>query len=309
MTNYLVTGGAGFIGSNLVDELIKRGYNVITIDNFDDYYSEDYKLKNLNPKAKLYKGDITNYEFLKVVFDENKIDGVFHLAAKAGVRASVEKPGEYFNANVVGTANLLKLCSERKIKVVFASSSSVYGEVEYIPTDENHPKNPISPYALSKLHAEQLCEFYMNQYDFPVAWTRFYTVYGPRGRPDMAIAKFTKAVLKGEPIEIYGNGEQLRDFTYVSDIVQGLTKVMQLGARGCFNLGTSQKVSVNDLVKYIEEIANRKANVIYTDKKEGDVSRTMADITKARELVGYNPEYTIQSGIKEYMSWFVKNSD
>lgn len=310
MSTYLVTGGAGFIGSNLVDELIEKGNNVIVLDNFDDYYEKSQKMKNLNPKAKLYEGTITDADFLKKIFEENKIDGVFHLAAKAGVRDSILKPAEYFNTNVTGTVNVLKMCVDYKVKkIVLASSSSVYGEVEYIPTDENHKMNPISPYAHTKLINEQLCEYYMRNHNLPAVWARFYTVYGKRGRPDMVIAKFTKAILSGEQLEIYGDGEQLRDFTNVKDIVQGLTLSMEKEFTGPLNLGTGQKVSVNFLVKHIEELTGKKANVIHTEKKEGDVSKTMADISKAKNELGYSPKYTIEAGLKEYVEWYKKENN
>ncbi len=309
----LITGAAGFIGSNLAEELIKN-YNIIGIDNFDDFYSRDIKEENLkfllqNSNFKLYEEDILNKSSFKKIFKDNKIDLIIHLAAKAGVRPSIENPDAYFKTNIEGTLNLLNIAKEYNVKnFIFASSSSVYGNNEKVPfTETDNVDNPISPYAASKKAGELICHTYHHLYKINIACLRFFTVYGRRQRPDLAIAKFTKKILKDEQIPVFGDGSFRRDFTYIDDIIYGLVKCIDWMKKQTkpvyeiFNIGESKNYSVLELVSEIETALNKKAIIEFLPEQPGDVRITYADITKARNIFAYNPKTNLKTGISNYI--------
>lgn len=309
--NVLITGGAGFIGSHLFKKLITNDNYIIVIDNFNNYYkgkkqnfesiTADFKR---NKDFKLINQDLLKTDTFKEI--NHKIDTIFHLAAQPGVRYSIEHAAEVTHNNITSTVNLFEYALDKEInKIVFASSSSIYGNPEYTPVDEEHPKNPISPYALTKLCCEEYADYYFREYGLPITSLRFYTVFGPRGRPDMAIRKFFDLILREEPINIYGEGTQLRDFTYVSNIVDGLILAAEVEKSNgeAFNLGCSDPISVNDLVEKMYKIAEKPKQVKYTDERRGDVEVTHADITKAKKILGYTPKINIDEGLRKTYKW------
>lgn len=308
----LVTGGAGFIGSNLIDHLLNMGMRVICLDNFDPYYNVELKQKNMeialkSPKFTFLNADILDATALYNCFEKNKIDIVVHLAAKAGVRPSLSDPKGYYDVNVSGTLNLLETMKKFDVKkMIFASSSSVYGNNTKVPFSETDIVDfPISPYAASKKAGELLCHTYHHLYSFDVFCLRFFTVYGPRQRPDLAICKFTKAILNEEAIPFYGDGSTRRDYTHVSDIINGIQGAMNnLSGFGIFNLGESTPISLVELVGYLEQYTKCKAQLTKLPPQPGDVNITYADIEKARNLLGYNPKMNIQEGLKSFVHWF-----
>ncbi len=309
--NILITGAAGFIGSHLFEELIKNENYIIIIDNFNVYYKgkeqqfdEITKDYDSQKDFLLLKGDLLD----KAVYDKIncEIDIIFHLAAQAGVRYSIEHASEVSNNNIIGIVNILEYALHNNVKkVVYASSSSVYGNPIYTPLDEDHPKNPISPYAVSKLVGEIYADLYFREYNLPITSVRFYTVYGPRGRPDMAIRKFFNLILQKKEILIYGDGEQLRDFTFISDIVDGLILAAEndkaLGE--IFNLGLSNPVRVNDLVEKMYDLAEKPKKVKYVEKQQGDVDVTYSNTEKANRILNYNPTIKIDEGLRKTFEW------
>lgn len=305
----LVTGVAGFIGSHLAEELLHRGYSVIGIDCFTDYYPLEIKEDNLanlmvNDRFKFIKADL-----LEVNLKDLNMDYIFHQAAQPGVRASWGKNFQvYVKNNILVTQKFLEDCLSLDIKkFVFASSSSVYGDVTGSPIRENSLPRPISPYGVTKLAAENLCFLYWKNYGIPTISLRYFTVYGPRQRPDMAINKFVKAVLKGKKVTIYGNGEQTRDFTYISDVVNANILAAESDLDGeVFNIGNGSKVSVNRLIDLLEGIIGKKAERQYVEKQKGDVEHTMASIEKARSLFGYEPRVALEDGLKRYVNWYAQ---
>ena len=309
--NYLVTGGAGFIGSHLVDALLSEGNNVITIDNFDNFYSRDVKLKNIAAALtfdtfQLIEGDIRDRKLLDDLFSNNHFDIVVHLAAKAGVRPSIEDPEGYYDVNINGTLNILEAMKAYDIKkMIFASSSSVYGNNEKVPFSESDVVDfPISPYAATKKSGELLCHTYHHLYDFKINCLRFFTVYGPRQRPDLAINKFTKKMMNGETIQMFGDGTTKRDYTYIDDIIQGIKLAIDnLNGFEVFNLGESRTIMLKDLISIIENKIGEKAKIEKLPLQPGDVEQTYADISKARELLKYDPQYEIEDGIKDFIVW------
>ena len=311
MKNYLVTGGAGFIGSHLIDTLLSEGNNVITIDNFDNFYSRDVKLKNISNALtfdtfQLVEGDIRDRKLLDDLFSNNYFDVVVHLAAKAGVRPSIEDPEGYYDVNINGTLNILEAMKAYDIKkMIFASSSSVYGNNEKVPFSESDVVDyPISPYAATKKSGELLCHTYHHLYDFKINCLRFFTVYGPRQRPDLAINKFTKKIINGETIQMFGDGTTKRDYTYIDDIIQGIKLAIDnLNDFEVFNLGESRTIMLKDLIGLIENEIGEKAKIEKLPLQPGDVEQTYADISKAKELLGYNPQYEIEEGIKNFIEW------
>lgn len=309
----LVTGGTGFIGSHVCEALLEKGFSVVCVDNFDDYYSLKIKERNIrgclkNKNFKSYKKDITNYDDMKKVFEENGITKIVHLAAKAGVRASFENPELYKKVNVEGTRNLLKLAKEFGVKnFVFGSSSSVYGGNKKIPfSEEDETRDQISPYASSKKEAEILCREYSEKYGLNVVCLRFFTVYGPRGRPDMAVYKFTKLVNEGKEIPVYGNIGSKRDYTFIMDAVDGILSALdkELGFE-IINLGDSNSIELRYLISLIEKEVGKKAKVKKMERQKGDVDITFADISKAKKLLGYEPKIKIKGGVRIFVKWFL----
>jgi len=308
----LVTGGAGFIGSNLIAKLLKDENNIITcIDNFDPFYSPEVKQKNIAPflansSFKFIKEDIRNFGALKKNIPEN-IDVIVHLAAKAGVRPSIENPLEYQEVNVIGTQNMLEIARKRNVKqFVFGSSSSVYGENPDVPWNENNKDLlPISPYASSKLAGEMIGHVYSHLYGIRFIALRFFTVYGPGQRPDLAIHKFFKAILSEEPITMYGEGDTSRDYTFVDDITTGIIAAMNY--KNTFfeiiNLGNNFPVSLKELISFVEKVSGKKALIKKMPLQPGDVSKTFADISKARILLAYAPETSLETGLKKFYEW------
>jgi len=309
---YLVTGGAGFIGSHLVEALLAEGAKVVVIDDFNDYYDPAVKEANLvglSGRVEIVRGDIRDDALVVRTFQAHKFDGVFHLAARAGVRPSIADPRLYFSTNMDGTLNLLEACRSHEVRdFIFASSSSVYGVNTKVPFAEGDAiERTISPYAATKLAGEQMCSNYAHLFGLRCMCLRFFTVYGPRQRPDLAISKFTKAILAGEPIDRYGDGSTSRDYTYVNDIVRGVLLAaahLEKSAFGIFNLGGAETTSLNELIALVEEATGRKALIREVAEQAGDVPRTFADVAKARRLLGYEPRTPIRDGVAKYVEWY-----
>ncbi|NBX70114.1 MAG: NAD-dependent epimerase/dehydratase family protein [Proteobacteria bacterium] len=315
----LVTGGAGFIGSHVCEALLKRGRNVLVIDNFDQFYSKEKKDKNLREISRVARQGQAAFQFIETdilditpaSFDSFPLESVIHLAGKAGVRPSLEDPDGYFRANVTGTLRVLDLAVARKnLPVIFGSSSSVYGNDSVVPFSENQPAVlPISPYAATKRSAELICATNCHLYGLKIAMLRFFTVFGPRQRPDLAIHKFAKLIEDEKPITLFGNGKTSRDYTYCDDIVRGVLAAeswlrdQPAGTCEIFNLGGSQPVSLLNLVEALELALDKKAKIKWEDKQPGDVERTFADITKAAQKLGYAPQIQLHEGLKSFVSW------
>ena len=307
----LVTGGAGFIGSHLIERLLKEGHDIVCLDNFNDYYNSQIKRNNIKPFLRernfnLVEADIRDKDTLKKIFEKYKFQKVIHLAAQAGVRLSLKQPNLYVDVNVNGTLNLLELSKEYKIKnFVFGSSSSVYGATKEIPFSEEGKLKPISPYGVSKRAGELLCSTYNYLYHIPIIILRFFTVYGSRQRPDMAIHKFTKLIDEGKEICLYGNGETSRDYTYVSDIIEGIVFSLNTDFNHeIFNLGNSNPTDLSHLISLIEKNIGKSAKVRYLPEQLGDPSITFADISKSKRMLNYNPEVKIEEGIKKFIEWY-----
>lgn len=312
----LVTGGAGFIGSHVCDRLLSMKKRVICLDNLNPYYSPKRKIKNIqhnfnNPNFLFIILDITKKEQLEQVFQNNKIDKIIHLAARAGVRPSIERPLWYRDTNVNGTINLLELAKKYKIKnFVFGSSSSVYGKIKKIPfSEEDNVDYPVSPYAASKKACELFCYTYSYLCNLNVTCLRYFTVYGPRGRPDMAPYLFTKWISQGKPIKMFGDGTTKRDYTYISDIVDGTIAALEKKFRfEILNLGNNKPIELRQFIKIIEKHLGKKAKIKKLPLPPGDVPMTFADITKAAKLLGYRPKVGIDEGMKRFVEWFKKNN-
>ena len=306
----LVTGCAGFIGSHLVDRLLKLGYEVIGIDCFTDYYSREIKEKNV-AKALNYKNFGLVGEDILAMGKFPEVGYVFHLAAQAGVRASWGKSFEiYTRNNIEATQKLLEFYKDSNIKkFVYASSSSVYGDAE-LPMKEDSLLKPVSPYGVTKLAGENLCYLYWKNYNVPTVSLRYFTVYGPRQRPDMAIHNFVRAIFKGDEITVFGDGTQTRDFTYVDDAVEANILAAENDLVGeIFNVGGGSRISVNELIGMMENIIGKKAKVKYIEKQKGDVQDTWADVSKAEAKLNWNPRVNINKGLKRFMEWFISISD
>ncbi|MCF7913450.1 MAG: GDP-mannose 4,6-dehydratase [Candidatus Cloacimonetes bacterium] len=314
--NILVTGAAGFIGSHLC-ETLSKDHNVIGLDNFCDFYDIRIKRKNLHDLAKsdnfqIIMADIRNISELEDVFSHNKFDLVIHLAAMAGVRPSILDPGLYTNVNVVGTLNLLEQCRKLNIKkFIFASSSSVYGNNKKVPFAETDPvDHPISPYAATKKAGELICHSYHHLHQISIACLRLFTVYGPRQRPDLAIHKFSRRILAGETIPVFGDGTTRRDYTYIDDIVEGVMKTIAFVDEGLyyeiFNLGESQTISLSTMIETLEKTLAVKAKKEYLPMQSGDVIQTFADISKAKKILGYDPQTNFKVGIENFVEWLRK---
>lgn len=304
----LVTGCAGFIGSHLTERLLELGFNVVGIDCFTDYYSRKIKESNLenakkNKNFKFIENDILDINLDKLL---ESIDYIFHEAAQGGVRASWGKEFEiYTKNNILATQKLLESCKNFNIKkFIYASSSSVYGDAEKFPMSETDVTKPISPYGVSKLASEHLCQLYWKNFSVPTISLRYFTVYGPRQRPDMAFHKFIRAILLDEKIEIFGDGSQTRDFTYISDAVEANILAINSHVNGeVFNIGGGSKISINEVIKILEKITGKKANVKYKEKQKGDVKDTHADISKVKKILGYKPKVQIEEGLKKQVEW------
>lgn len=315
--NILVTGGAGFIGSHLCERLINLGFKIICIDSFDDFYNPAIKENNIlkivnNSNFKIYRADICDLNRIDEIFSKNKAELVIHLAARAGVRPSIKNPLLYEKVNITGTVNILECCKRYNIsKLIFASSSSVYGGNRKIPfSEDDNVDHPISPYAATKRAGELICYTYYNLYKISVFCFRFFTVYGPRQRPEMAIHKFTAQVLNGEQIEIYGDGSSSRDYTYIDDIISGMVNSLDnIKSFEIINLGSSNPVKLINLVRLIEDITDSKANLKFAESQPGDVFMTYADIGKARKMLKYSPETNIRDGLTRFTEWYKEKKE
>lgn len=313
MQTFLVTGCAGFIGWKVSEKLLERGYKVIGVDNLNDYYDvkvKDYRLKSLKKHSNFsfYQVDIENLEGLREVFKENSFDCVINEAARAGVRYSMENPYVYFTTNVLGTLNLLELCKEYGVKkFVLASTSSLYAG-QSMPFREDLPVNtPISPYASSKKSAEVLCYTYHYLYGIDVSVVRYFTVYGPAGRPDMSVFRFIKWILEDKPLEVFGYGSQSRDFTYVDDIAEGTILATRPLGYEIINLGNNRPHSLMEMIGLIERYTGKKARFEMRDFHKADMKATWADIGKAKSLLGWEPKVSLEEGIKRTVEWTLEN--
>ena len=321
MFTYLITGGAGFIGSSLSERLIKEGKKVIAIDNFCDFYDIKIKENNIrelvnNSNFKLYKKDIRDRQALKEIFDENKIDVVMHLAAMAGVRPSIENPVLYQEVNCMGTQNILEEMKAHNIKnLVMASSSSVYGNCKEVPFREDMIVDfAISPYAATKKANEVMTHVYHKLFNMNVIMLRFFTVYGPKQRPDLAINKFTRLMLDNQEIPMFGDGSTSRDYTYIDDIVDGIIKACEYTMNNkdvyeILNLGNSSPVSLKEMISTIGNALDIEPNIKQLPMQPGDVDRTYADISKAKALLGYEPKTSFEQGIKNFVEWYKLNKE
>lgn len=318
---FFITGGAGFIGSNLSERIIEEGNSVVVIDNFCDFYDPKIKKDNvkklmLNPNFKMYRDDIRNKQAIKKIFNENNIDVVIHLAAMAGVRPSIENPILYQEVNCLGTQNILEEMKEHDIKnLIMASSSSVYGNCKTIPFKEDMIVDyAISPYAATKKANEVMCHVYHSLYKFNVIMLRFFTVYGERQRPDLAINKFTRLMLNDEEIPMFGDGNTSRDYTYIGDIVDGIIKSSEYVLKEdnvyeILNLGNSSPISLMQMIKTIAEVLEVEPRIKQLPMQLGDVERTYADISKAKNMIGYNPKTSFKEGIERFVKWYkIKNN-
>ncbi len=311
----VVTGGAGFIGSHLIDELLKKGHSIINIDNFDAYYLRKIKESNIKGhfkygnKYQLIESDIRDKN-ISSFFSED-VEIIIHLAAKAGVRPSLENPIEYQDVNVSGTQNLLEIARQKKIrKFIFASSSSVYGKNKNVPWSESdHVLEPISPYASTKVSGELMGHVYSHLFGIQFLALRFFTVYGPRQRPDLAINKFFSLIKNGEEITLFGDGTTRRDYTYVADIVDGIVSAIEYkdSQFEIINLGNNKTIKLNELVNEIEKTIQITAKKIFAEEQPGDVKQTWADILKAEKLLDYNPKYSLEKGLEKFWEWHLQN--
>ena len=312
--NLLITGGAGFIGSHLVDHLLRAGVEHITVaDDFNDFYAPEIKRANIrehlqDTRYHLVEVDIRDRDGLDRLFDEQQFDCIVHLAARAGVRPSLSQPQLYSETNINGTLNLLELARRHNIKqFVFGSSSSVYGINAKVPFSEDDPiRQPISPYAATKGAGELLCHTYSHLYGIRCVCLRFFTVYGPRQRPDLAIHKFARLIAAGKAIPVFGDGTTRRDYTYVDDIIAGVMAAIEYDKSDyeVFNLGESRTVELRELISLLERELDTHAIIDRQSPQPGDVPQTFADIQKARRLLGYNPQTQIEEGIHRFVEWF-----
>ncbi len=309
--NILVTGAAGFIGSHLVPRLVNNGHRVIGLDNFDTYYDAEFKQSNLKEagaQARFVQADIRDETIIRSVLSGHNIDTVIHLAARPGVRLSLAEPLPYFQINVEGTAALLQACRNSSVeRFIFASSSSVYGDSEGIPAVEDvTPLRPLSPYGASKVAGEAVCYTYSRLYDMPILALRFFTVYGPRQRPDMAIHKFTKLIDAGDEIPVFGDGLQQRDFTYISDIVDGVAAGAERTLVGfqAVNLGGASPVDVLTVIELIARNLRKEARISFQPLQPGEPTTTFANVSKAGALLGFEPKVGIEEGISNFVAWY-----
>lgn len=313
MKNILVTGCAGFIGWKVSQTLLEMNKKILGVDNMNNYYDPALKRWRLsilkdNSKFSFYKLDIANYKKMKDVFKNNRIDAVINLAARAGVRASVENPWVYLDTNTKGTLNLLECCREFKVKkFVLASTSSIYGLDKMPFAEDLKTDTPLAPYSATKKGAEALCYSYHYLHKLDVSVLRYFTVYGPAGRPDMSIFKFIKNMDAGKPIPVFGDGNQTRDFTYIDDIASGTVKALRPIGFEVINLGSDEPVKLKYVIKLLEKNLGKKAKIKRLPRHPADVTATWAHIQKAKKLLGWEPKTSIEQGIENTVKWFFEN--
>jgi UDP-glucuronate 4-epimerase len=307
----LVTGGAGFIGSHLVEKLLATGHEVSILDDFNDFYDPQIKRANIAGVAgevAIHRVDLRDSAAVDMLFHREKFEAIVHLAARAGVRPSISQPQLYYDTNVSGTLHLLEAARRTGIeRVVFASSSSVYGICKEVPFSEDfHLTQTISPYAATKVAGEFLCSTYSHLYQMRIVALRFFTVYGARQRPDLAIHQFTRKIDAGQPIDQFGDGTTRRDYTYIEDIIQGVMAALDYTGPlyDLFNLGESETIQLTELIAAIESALGKKAKINQLPEQPGDVPLTCADISKARKLLGYNPTTPLSVGLPKFVEWF-----
>src|SRR6266481_2646036 len=307
----LVTGGAGFIGSHLVEKLLRDGHDVVILDDFNDFYDPEIKRENIASVSRdvaIHQIDLRDSAAVRSLFRSEKFDAIAHLAARAGVRPSIQQPQLYYDTNVIGTLHLLEAARVTGVqRFVFASSSSVYGIGRTVPFSEDlHLTQTISPYAASKIAAEFLCSTYSHLYQLRVVALRYFTVYGPRQRPDLAIHQFTKRIYAGRSIDQFGDGTTRRDYTYIDDVIQGTMAALNYDRLpfDIFNLGESETIQLKDLIAAIEKALGKKAKLNRLPEQPGDMPLTCADISKARKLLGYNPSTRLSDGLPRFIDWF-----
>jgi UDP-glucuronate 4-epimerase len=310
MGHYLVTGAAGFIGARTSELLIKDGHSVAGLDNMNDAYDprmKDYRLQRLQsmPGFTFHKLDISNKSVIDPFKDE-KFDGVINLAARAGVRFSVEDPWVYVETNMIGTLNMLEICRQTGTKkFIVASTSSIYGEDPPYPTPESAPSSePLQPYAASKKGAEAMCHAYHHLYGIDVSVVRYFTVYGPAGRPDLSIFRFVQWISEGRPVRVNGDGEQSRGFTYIDDIARGTILALKPVGHQIINLGGHEVITINNLIRLIEDVVGKKADVQYGPPNPADMFTNWADVSKAGELLGWEPQFNMRAGIEKLVEWY-----
>ncbi len=309
----LITGAAGFIGFHVAMELVNKGYEVVGIDNFNDYYDpglKEARASELKEKTgvNVLNADVSEYKDMEKIFEKNNINKIFHSAAQAGVRYSIENPFAYEKTNILGTLNLLELCKKYKVgQFVLSSSSSVYGKNNKLPfSEEDRVDCPISVYAATKKSNEELCFTYSHLFGIKCSCLRFFTVYGPWGRPDMALFKFTKNILEKKPIPVFNHGKLSRDFTYITDIASGVVSAIENPFEfEIFNLGRGKSMPLMDFIKAIEDSLGMEAVKEMLPMQSGDMEKTSADIKKAKEFLGYNPSVSIDYGVSEFVNWYM----
>jgi UDP-glucuronate 4-epimerase len=308
----LVTGGAGFIGSHLVEKLLAASHDVVVLDDFNDFYDPQIKHKNIAGFARdvtVYHVDLRDSESVRNLFHREKVDVITHLAARAGVRPSIQYPRLYYDTNVTGTLHLLEAARVTGIeRFIFASSSSVYGASKAIPfSEDEHLRQTISPYAATKVAGEFLCSTYSHLYNLRVVALRYFTVYGPRQRPDLAIHQFTRRIYAGQPIDQFGDGTTRRDYTYIEDVIQGTMAALEYDGPlfDIFNLGESETIQLKDLIVTIANALGKRAKINQLPEQPGDMPLTCADISKARKLLGYKPTTRLSEGLPNFIDWFL----
>lgn len=319
MKTYFITGGAGFIGSTLAEKLLEENSKVVVIDNFCDFYDPRIKEENIqnvlsNSNYKLYRGDIRDLNVLNRIFQENNVDVIIHLAAMAGVRPSIENPILYQEVNGIGTQNILEIAKKYQVRnLVMASSSSVYGNCKEVPFKENMIVDyAISPYAATKKANEVMAHVYHTLYDMNIVMLRFFTVFGPRQRPDLAINKFVRLMLENKEIPMYGDGTTSRDYTYIDDIVDGIIKSIRyvethFNVYEIINIGNSNPVSLKEMIETIGKVLKVTPKIQQLPMQPGDVDKTYADISKAKTLLGYEPKVSFEDGIQRFVEWYRNN--
>src|SRR5213592_1408572 len=311
----LVTGGAGFIGSHLVEKLLAASHDVVVLDDFNDFYDPQIKHGNIAGLARdvtVYHVDLRDSESVRNLFHREKVDAIAHLAARAGVRPSIQQPRLYYDTNVIGTLHLLEAARITGVeRFVFASSSSVYGASKTVPfSEDQHLTQTLSPYGATKVAGEFLCSTYSHLYQIRVVALRYFTVYGPRQRPDLAIHQFARRIYAGQPIDQFGDGTTRRDYTYIDDVIQGTIAALQYEGPlfDIFNLGESETIQLKDLIVAIENALGKKAKINQLPEQPGDMPLTCADISEARKLLGYKPTTRLSEGLPRFIEWFLRNA-